>query len=148
MRNNLDKAVDLFAQNVSFREGRNARNELCYRELPEVGMYILFNEVIKSHDKSGSPYRGRRGIALVKEYVGNNIYIDVYATPLYTRRECFQKNDIRLGLLEYVILKDKIYTGIGSGYTREDLDINNPHPDIFSLYYDNYKITEKKYSHG
>ncbi len=127
---------DSAAKHISFRGEHKKDNVIIYRKLPKLGDYILYNEHIKCHIHSGTPCFGKRGIGRVVKYIGHLIYIDVYSTPNYIRHECFQIDEFRVGLIEYVRLSNKLYVGKESGYTRADLNIRNPHPDIRSLYQD------------
>jgi hypothetical protein len=60
--------------------------------------------------------------------------VEVYIRPDYCQLIYFKIFDVCVGLIEYMELTDYVYIGGNDlGYSYEDLDINNPHPDIAKL---------------
>jgi hypothetical protein len=119
---------------IDFRGDRAANKRVQLRNLPEVGAYILYNEILRCHDRDGNPGILERGIGRVIEYTSSLMGLQIFIRPDYSQRIYFQIFDVSVGLIEYLELNDYLYIGgRGIGYSYVELDIKNPHPDIVKL---------------
>lgn len=134
MKEALGNCGDSAAKHLCFRGERAAETAQIKYEIPNVGDYILYNEVEDYHPASGKPRDGERGVGQVCDIYECHIYVNVFKTPYYTEKKCFQIKLFTYGFFQWRKLKDKVYTGIGSGYSWYDLDLSNPHKDIYTLF--------------
>jgi hypothetical protein len=119
---------------IDFRGDRAANKKIQLRNLPEKGTFILYNEILRCHDRDGNPGKMERGIGRVIEYTTTLMGVQIFVRPDYSQRIYFQIFDVSVGLIEYVELNNYLYIGGGSiGYSYADLDIRKPHPDIINL---------------
>ena len=119
---------------IDFRGDRAAKKRVQLRNLPELDAYILYNEILRYHDRDGSPGKLERGIGRVVEYTSSLMGLQIYICPNYCQRIYFPIFNVSVGLIEYVELTDYVYIGgKGLGYSYAELDIKNPHPDIAKI---------------
>lgn len=102
-------------------------------ELPAVGSYVIYNEIIKKRNV-GTPLGAKqRGIGKVVKYTNYLVMIEVYLTPTYMRIETFQISDLITGLIQWRELSGKLLT---KKFQYDDLDLSSLHKDIKALLVD------------
>lgn len=109
---------------------RNRMFPVPEQPYPEVGSYIVYNQIEKVHIHDGRPQKTERGVAKIISYSPSLVLLKVYERPEFSRKTCFTLNEIRLGLVRYKTLTDYVYS---CNYTYDELNLSHLHEDILKL---------------
>lgn len=122
-------------QFLDFTGIRRANNRNPEQPLPELGRYIIYNQIEIAHE-NGTPGKLERGIGLTERYYTNHLSIKLFADK---RRPNFcttsiRTDDLRIGLCRWRYLRDWRYV---SDYSYKDLNIDNLAEDLEELVMEN-----------
>lgn len=117
---------------LDFRGDVAASQRANAQAIPPIGTIILYgeNEDQMAHE-NGCPGKSERGVGRVKQIVaGRLLIVEVFVNESYRWSMTFRISDIAVGLIQWVPLKELVYT---KGFRYADYDLKNPHPDIKEL---------------